>query len=98
VDIGFKAANIYQGAGSCALDCATCQRLEEVVDKTSRDWAFAEQLAELSGRVPESAEPARRNAEATRKQYESAAAALAEHRRQCKVFQCRAADRAGGVS
>ncbi|MDT8067980.1 MAG: hypothetical protein ROO76_07405 [Terriglobia bacterium] len=80
------------------MDCATCHHLEAVVSKASRDWAFAEQLAEVSGWMPELAKPARRKAESARKEYDLAVRALAEHHEQCHAFKSRDANGAGGVS
>lgn len=77
------------------MDCATCQHLGELVAKTSRDWAFAEQLAEVSGSMPELVGPARRKAEAARREYDLAVATLAEHRQQCAAFNSKTATSAG---
>ena len=78
------------------MDCPTCQRLGELVAKTSRDWAFAEQLAEVSGRMTALVGPSRRKAEAARNEYNLAVQTLAEHREKCPAFNSEAANGAGG--
>jgi hypothetical protein len=67
------------------------------VAKASRDWAFAEQLAEVSGSMPELVGPARRKAESAHQEYELAVQHLAEHRQQCPSFKAKAANGVGTV-
>jgi len=86
------------GKGISALNCPTCKDLGELVAKTSRDWAFAEQLAEVSGSMPELAGPARLKAEAARQEYDLAVQTLTEHREQCPAFNSGTASGVGGSS
>ncbi len=79
------------------MDCPTCQSLGDVVAKTSRDWAFAEQLAEVSGSMPELIGPARRKADAVREEYDLAVRTLSEHRDECLIFRSKAANSASGA-
>jgi hypothetical protein len=78
------------------LDCPTCRDLKQLVAKASRDWAFAEQLAEVSGSTPEFVGPTRGKAEAARKEYDLAVQTLATHREQCP--DCKAKSANGGTA
>ncbi|HEU5400369.1 MAG TPA: hypothetical protein VFU86_03365 [Terriglobales bacterium] len=80
------------------MDCPTCQHLGELVANTSRDWAFAEQLLEVSGTLPEFVGPLRLKAEAARKAYDLALRTLAEHKEQCPAINSANANGAAGVA
>ena len=78
------------------MDCPACRTLKDIVAKASRDWAFAEQLAEVSGGTPEFVGPTRHKAEVARKEYDLAVQNLAEHREQCP--ECKAKSANGGTA
>lgn len=78
------------------MECPTCHSLSDLVAKTSRDWAFAEQLAEI-GSVTELAETARQKAQSARAEYDLALLTLAEHQKQCSSFNAGTVSGATGV-
>ncbi|MGE5113495.1 MAG: hypothetical protein ACM3JB_21745 [Acidobacteriaceae bacterium] len=71
--------------------------MSDLVSKTSRDWAFAEQLAEISS-VPDLAAIARQKAESARAEYDLALHTLVEHQKQCSSFNAGTVNGASGVS